>query len=275
MLQGVSVLHEGRTNAVDHPGQRVESLVGQVIAMLRLRDERTQPISEARVAQLADRLIGASLGAEGDAIGALAVALRNEGIGVDILTDCVIPEAARELGRAWEDDRLSFVEVSLAMTRIQRLLRDAVFDGPQDGSGSSILFALPEGEQHTLGGLVAVRQLRRMRCSACLCIGEKPRRVVELLHARRFDALFVSVATAEGLEIARDLITSVRTGYPHELPVVVGGAVLCGTDPTTNDNMRAQTGATFVSNDLAATLRALNLAPVHLIPMHLTRSVTA
>jgi hypothetical protein len=265
MLQGFRVSNEDVPAVVDGPDKRIESLVGQVIAMLRSRDGRashegrTMPLDTARVAHTADRLIAAALSPEGDAIHTLAAALRVEGLGLDDVIDCVIPEAARELGRAWEDDRLSFVEVTLAMTRIQRFLRDAMVDVPRDDGGASILFALPEGEQHTLGGIVAVRQLRRMRCSACLCIGEKPRKVVELLHARRFDALFVSVATAEGLEVARELIRYVRAEYPQTLPVAVGGAVLCGTDHTTTNRVMARTGAAIVSNDLAAVLTALGL----------------
>jgi methylmalonyl-CoA mutase cobalamin-binding subunit len=228
------------------------------------------PLDEARLAPLADRIIAAGLSHETDAMAGVAAEMRAEGLSVDELTDGVIPEAARELGRAWEDDRLSFVEVTLAMTRIQRLLRDALFDVPQDGSGPSILFALPEGEQHTLGGLVAVRRLRRMHCSACLAIGEKSRKVVELLHARRFDALFVSVATIEGLEIARDLIANVRRAYAQALPVAVGGAILCGTDQVMAERVRTQTGAAVASNDLSAALCALNLSPLREV-----RAVTA
>ena len=261
MLQGVAVLQDGRPVAAAAPTSRVESLVGQVIAMLRVREGRTMPLDKARVAPLADRVIAAGLANEPGAMAAVARDLRLEGLPLDDLTDLVIPEAARELGRAWEDDRLSFVEVTLAMTRIQRLLRDALFDVPQDGSGPSVLFALPEGEQHTLGGLVAVRQLRRMGCSACLAIGEKPHKVLDLLHLRRFDAMFVTVASIENLELARDLVAIVRDGYARALPVAVGGAVLCGTDQAAAERIRERTGAAIVTNDLAVALSALNLTP--------------
>ena len=261
MLQGFCVTHEELGAAVDGPDRRLEVLVGQVIATLRVRDGRAMPLDDVRTAQIADRMIAACLARESDAMHTLAAVLQAEGVAPDDLTDCIIPVAARELGRAWEDDRLSFVEVTLAMTRIQRFLRDTLADVPEDGPGPSVLFALPEGEQHTLGGLLAVRQLRRMRCSVCLRIGEKARSVVELLHMRRFDALFISVATAEGLEIACDLIKSVRHGYPHPLPVAVGGAVLCGTDQATADRMQKRIGAEIVSNDLARALRVLKLAP--------------
>lgn len=252
---------EYRSGGSDPVRDRVGALAGQVIAMLRGRDGRMTQQDEGRLARLADRLIAAALAPESDALPAVLAAFRREGVDGDAVCDLVMPLAARELGRAWEDDRLSFIDVSLGMVRMQRLLRDVLADPAQPGNGPSVLFILPEGEQHTLGALVAVRQLRRLGLPTMLSVGEKQRTIAEIVRTRRFDAAFVSIATAESLETARDLVTCLEVETAGTLPVVVGGALLCGTDRITADRVRAATGARLASNDLGMALSALGLAP--------------
>ncbi|MFN6977341.1 MAG: B12-binding domain-containing protein [Gemmobacter sp.] len=263
MHQTIASSFDLRRHGPDAPDDRFGALAGQVIALLRIRDEKAMPLDDARLSRLADRLIAASLAHHADAVNALVVALRREGVDGDVLTDNVMPLAARELGEAWVDDRLSFVEVSLAMTRIQRLLRSTLVDAPQDGGLASILFILPEGEQHTLGGLICARQLRRAGYSVCLAIGETRSRIAEMLRERTYDAAFVSVATQERLESARELVTWMNTVAAGGLPVVVGGAVLCTADRSMADRVRAMTGARFASNDFQWVLDALHLSPAH------------
>ncbi len=261
-------MHHDASGSIEYrpvdPGpvrDRVGALAGQVIAMLRGRDGRMMHQDEGRLASLADRLIAAALAPESDALPSMLAAFRREGVDADAVCDLVMPLAARELGRGWEDDRLSFVDVSLGMVRMQRLLRDRLTDIAQPTQGPSVLFILPEGEQHTLGALVAVRHLRRRGLPTTLLVGEKLRAIAEIVRTRRFDAAFVSIATAERLETAREVVACINTETAGTLPVVVGGALLCGMDQVTADGVRASSGARLASNDLGKVLAALGLAP--------------
>ena len=152
---------------------------------------------------------------------------------------------------------MSFVEVTLVMTRMQRLLRETLSSSEREGARASVLFVLPEGEQHTLGALIAVQQLRRMGYGAMLAIGEKPARLAEMLRIRSFDVAFVSVSSSQALDSAREVITCLRHEAAEALPVVVGGALVCATSEATAEDLRRQLGAQMVSNDLAAAMDAM------------------
>jgi methanogenic corrinoid protein MtbC1 len=70
-----------------------------------------------------------------------------------IILDWLAPAATR-LGELWDEDRLSFVEVSIAMTRLHRLIRhfrppaEVVFS---NAAPRSLLLATAPGETHTFG----------------------------------------------------------------------------------------------------------------------------
>lgn len=239
-------------------------LAGQVLAMLAARggcgagprDAGGERLDNARLERLSDRVIAAGLSGAASALDDLVAEFRREGIGPVRLVDEVLPHAARELGRAWEDDRMSFVEVTLVMTRMQRLLRETLSWSAREGAKESVLFVLPEGEQHTLGALIAVQQLRRMGCGTMLCIGEKPARLAEMLRIRSFDVAFVSVSSWQALDSAREIITCLRHETAEALPVVLGGALVCETSEATTENLRRELGAQLVSNDVRAAMEA-------------------
>lgn len=238
-------------------GGHVGVLAGQVLAVLRGRKGRNAALDPVRLERLGDRIIAAGLADAESALDDLVVCLRREGIDASRLVDEVLPHAARELGRAWEEDRMSFLEVALVMTRLQRVLRDRLMEPLRDGHGLNALFVLPEGEQHTFGGLVAVQQLRRMGHSAVLAIGERPERLGEMLRVRSFDVAFVSVSSWHALDSAREVVACVRRETADALPVVVGGALVCATNAEQTEELRALLGARMVTNELERAMDAV------------------
>jgi MerR family transcriptional regulator, light-induced transcriptional regulator len=71
-----------------------------------------------------------------------------------VYLDLIAP-SARRLGEMWESDDCDFVEVTVAMGRMQRLLRDLsqlfLADAGQTEPVGSVLLTCVSGEQHTLG----------------------------------------------------------------------------------------------------------------------------
>jgi MerR family transcriptional regulator, light-induced transcriptional regulator len=67
----------------------------------------------------------------------------------------ILAPAARHLGRQWAEDRITFVDVTLGVSRLQQLLR--VYGPAMDGQaaahshGHRILLATVPGEQHSFG----------------------------------------------------------------------------------------------------------------------------
>ena len=71
----------------------------------------------------------------------------------------LLPEAARVIGERWNDDTMSFSEVTVALGHLQQLIhRTARHESwhPRSGIGETILLAAIPGETHTFGvGIVA------------------------------------------------------------------------------------------------------------------------
>ena len=94
------------------------------------------------------------------------------------VADLYIPALARRLGDDWLDDRVSFMEVTLASSRMQGMLRAIgaawtadLADPAQQGA---LLLIVVRNEQHTLGAMVLLGQLRRMGVSVRLSVGPEP-----------------------------------------------------------------------------------------------------
>lgn len=86
---------------------------------------------------------------------AFVTALRDGGSSVESIYLDLLAPAARELGDRWVDDSCSFVDVTMALGRLQTVLRDLssmfVREHPERELVGSALLACVPGEQHSLG----------------------------------------------------------------------------------------------------------------------------
>ena len=77
----------------------------------------------------------------------------------NLLIEELIPKTADKLGNMWKQDQVSFIDVSFAVDRLQKLLRiyEKKYLGPLylDYKGPAILLILPKTETHSLGILTA------------------------------------------------------------------------------------------------------------------------
>ncbi|MEM1029936.1 MAG: cobalamin B12-binding domain-containing protein [Myxococcota bacterium] len=165
--------HDVRDIAVNalHPEYRddheVQALVAHVVAELQQRHRRSAPIDDApdpprdlEVARLT------SLAVASDLDGALKFVdeLHAAGRTPTWIAQQLLVAVGEHLGVQWEDDRLSFVEVTVAAGVLQRLaLQLHADDAPRlaadSGRGLVLLSCLPF-EQHSLGLYVLAHALR-------------------------------------------------------------------------------------------------------------------
>lgn len=174
-----------------------------------------------------ERLTVLTIQSGSGAIEGLLRTLRSERITANQAITLYIPEIARVLGRGWEDDRFSFAEVTIGCARLQDLLHQLHGDltaDSSDGNGSkAVLVLVPAGEQHTLGALIVATELRQRGVSVNIQIGPALSDLSRLMASRHFDAVLVSVANTEKVDIAAKLIKTIKSITKGRMRVALGG----------------------------------------------------
>jgi len=252
-MQEIQAQDQGRAGSTDSAG--VIYFASQVVSLLAERNWRT--FSELRE-PVVSGLITAALSGKKDAFADLLRELKRSRVSAAALADLYIPEAARRMGEAWHDDQMSWLDVSIGVGRMQSLLREIgtawVADQAGDTGHGTVLLIVPDREQHTLGPMVAMGQMRRFGVSVCLRIAPSHNELRSLMAARQFDGVLISVATKDKLESVSKTIQFIKAVSGRPMPIVVGGAVT----PNVPD-LAAATGADRSSNDICAALEALGL----------------
>ena len=192
---------------------------------------------------------------------ALKPELRRARISPAMFSDRYLPEIARRMGQAWEDDTMSFAEVTMGTSRLQAILRQigaswSADEGAGEPGLSTVLLIVPHGQQHTLGAFVLLGQLRRRGISVCLRVGPTDGDLRALIAARRFDGVMISLALPEEVTAARSMILSLKEMTSGKLGIALGGAALLNF-PVAVEIPEAD----IVTNDLTAAIAALGLVP--------------
>jgi MerR family transcriptional regulator, light-induced transcriptional regulator len=182
-------------------------------------------------------------------------ALVANGASLDILCLNLLAPAARWLGEQWEDDRIDFTQVTIALGRLQGVLRGLTSNMqlPRSvlGSGRKALFANVPGEQHTFG-LNMVCDFFRVSgwsvCSEVLPNAQAPA-LVGLVREQHFDVVGFCIGNDKNIPLLAELIRNVRRYSRNpQLGVLVGGpllvarpqiATLVGADATGSDARQA------------------------------------
>jgi hypothetical protein len=252
-MQELQTREQSRSQWQDAPG--VIYFASQVVSLLADRNLKTvSPPMESIV----KGLITASMSGSEEAFSDLLVEVKRARISLAALSDIYIPLASRRMGEAWEDDQMSWVDVSVGVGRMQALLREIgaawTADQAGDTGHGTILLMLPDKEQHTLGPMVAMGQMRRYGISVCLRIAPSLSELRSLLASRQFDGVMISVATREKLDSVASTVKFLKTIMIRPTPIVVGGAVM-----STVEDPASCTGADLSSNDIGAALEAIGL----------------
>ena len=235
----------------------VSDLAAKIVAKLAARDTQADLAYSEAIVQ---RLTEAVQSDNAALIESLKPDMRRARISPAMLADIYIPEAARRLGKAWEDDTLTFADVTIGTVRLQSILRDISSDWASDARkmahlGGSVLLLLPEKEHHTLGPLVVTGQLRRRGVSVCLQLATADGEWKSILRRRHFDGVIISVGWEGKLAAAAQLVGTIKHLTKGNMPVAVGGAVLTRLDA----NLDCE-GADIVTNDLDKALYKLGLS---------------
>jgi methylmalonyl-CoA mutase cobalamin-binding subunit len=241
-------LGEGPLGGVSH-------FAAEVVARLVSRDPARAP---ALKEQLLERFIAAVSSLEAQPFEVLKPELRRARVSAEMLADFYIPEVARRLGEAWEQDCLSFAQVTMGVARLQAILREigsswsADVLGPVDGP--TLLVVLPQGEQHTLGAMVLSGRLRRMGISVSMRIAPALPELAAFVAARGFDGALISIASHDRLESCRRVVKTLKEASMDNMKVAIGGAI----QEDVEEVIRL-TGADLATNDIFVALRGMGV----------------
>jgi len=177
------------------------------------------------------RLYDAVLAGDQSALEVLLASMRRSGIRDEDIADFYAPVIARQLGHAWSDDRLTFVQVSSASARLQNLLRqlDTTWLSPPSLNFSAlkgeICLFVPHGVQHTLGATILASQLRRAGCLVRMALDLKLNDIADFVRMPETAGVLISASRAESLDFLAKVVEKVRAG-DAKVPVLLGGNVL-------------------------------------------------
>ncbi|MFO0580397.1 MAG: hypothetical protein U1A78_41020 [Polyangia bacterium] len=171
--------------------------------------------------------------------------LGRQGLSLEALLLHLIGPTARALGEQWQDDRLSFTEVTAGLGMLQQVVHtlSPSFAPKLPNRGLVVLMAAP-GEQHTLGLLLVGEFLRRAGWGVHTCPVLSEGELLEIVSSQRLALLGITVSNDHLLKPLAALLTKVRrVSVDPELLIMLGGALdlsefaasnrvqLCTSDP--------------------------------------------
>jgi methanogenic corrinoid protein MtbC1 len=151
------------------------------------------------------------------------------GVSSEEILHSYVPDAARLLGELWVEDKASFVDVTVAASRLQSLYRSQA-DAARYNSinraiplGKSVLMVVPEHEQHSLGAFVAADEMRRKGVWVHMGIALTAEELADLLTATRFSMVGLSVGSHKAIENTTNIVDYLRAKVADLPPIVIGG----------------------------------------------------
>lgn len=167
---------------------------------------------------------------------ALIKRLRAKGLPMDAICLDVLAPAARRMDALWSDDSADFVAVTVAVGRLQALLRDF---GPDFCAEVEpvirplrILLSQPEDDSHMFGLSMVAEFFRRDGWAVVGGVAGSGVNPAQLVRNDWFDVVGLSVATESKLTWLRDLIAVMRQHSRNRQLVIMVGGPLFSMDPS-------------------------------------------
>jgi len=154
--------------------------------------------------------------------------LRRRGIGHDQLLLGLLMPVATHLGRLWEHDLCDFQDVTLAIGRLQRLLRHSAPPLPLTYLGGRparrILLSTCRGEQHTFGLSMVAEFFSQAGWDVVLGHLGTDVSPVHLVREQWFDAIGLSLGSDSMANEFGRLVEALRKASMNQaLPIIAGG----------------------------------------------------
>jgi methanogenic corrinoid protein MtbC1 len=175
----------------------------------------------------------------------LAQGLSAESVFLDLLAP-----TARHLGAMWESDATDFANVTLGVSRLQRIMWQlgetfVSETGAHDVAGESILLTIIPGEQHSFGLSMVAEFFRRAGWNLCTGPFASNQELTSLIHHQWFDLVGFSISSDRRLdELKKEIVHIRRDSRNPKIGVILGGPMMIG-----HPELVASMGADMMSVD--------------------------
>lgn len=185
-------------------------------------------ISPEEVERFTDQL----LNADDSALYQSLQELRQRGVSVQAVFLDLLTPAARRLGDFWTCDSCSFTDVTVAMGRLQQLLRanSSAFGLNNISEGRAadrrVLLMPCPGEQHTFGLSIVAEFFYRAGWDVTTSFMQPSASLTQLVERQWFDVIGLSLGDLEGVGRLNDCVRQIRGASANpQVPILVGGSV--------------------------------------------------
>ena len=229
------------------PQEAVYNLAREVVRRLAFRMPRMAKKEDLPNQAEIELLCAALLSRDDAAADRFILAARRDGVDIDVIYLGYVAGAAKRLGEMWDNDEVSFVDVTLGCSKLYRIirsLRHVIAPGlTDDRDERPAMFALVPGETHTLGIEIATDLFRREGWDIDMLIGLDHDMLVEQSDRRSYQAIIL-VANSDGMiEPLTRLVLALRISHPLAQVIVAGNIIdhhpdiseLVGADDVMND----------------------------------------
>jgi MerR family transcriptional regulator, light-induced transcriptional regulator len=203
---------------------------------------------------LADIVLGSDL----EAAATYVVALRDRGLSMEKLFVELLEPTARHLGVLWDNDECDFIDVTLGVARLQKLLAifNATHELPALDTKRRVLMAAAPGNQHSFGGAMVEKFLRAGGWDVQTATGETADAIADVAKHEWFAVVGLTMGSATQLGGLAETITKLRAKSLNSvIGIMVGGPAF-----TENPRLADEVGADATApNAPAAVLVAQKL----------------
>ncbi|ARU00499.1 cobalamin B12-binding domain-containing protein [Yoonia vestfoldensis] len=211
------------------PQNAVSSLAREVVRRLAFRMPRQDNAADLPTQSDIDLLCAALLSADDTAADQFILAARRDGVDPGAISRGYVAGAARKLGQMWDDDRISFIDVTLACGKLYGIIRGLRHVlAPQITQGRETrpaLFALVPGETHTLGIEIATDHFRRDGWDVDMLMGLDHDALITEADLRHYEAIVLVANSDRMLEPLTRLGLALRITQPLA-HIIVAGSIL-------------------------------------------------
>lgn len=211
-------------------GRGIEDLARSALDRLA---QSSRDVVEARIVpppQIVDieAFVDAVLGGNVDHARNETRRLLDNGASYEWIADVMIAGAARSLGRKWETNQLSFIDVSLGVSTLLRINSEVRTQARGDfrSQGALAIFATLEGQTHNLGIILAAEAFRQHAWDVDLMLDKSVEDIVH--HVRTCQPTIVGLTAGRNdrLRDIAELLARLKALKPSPRTLLGGHAAV-------------------------------------------------